>query len=444
MANLTAGLAKLGVAEVDTAKSTDFFIRAMKQTPAQANESIRSLEGVAHSLDVNVGQAFKDFVALQGDLSQFGDRTIEVFADLKTQSVATGIEVGQLAKVAQNLDTFKGAAKAAQGFNAILGDTVLSVTDLVHAEPAQKIELLKNAMSRSGITFDTAHRRVQQSIAAMVTGGDVGAARRLFGSSEDYYDIKSGVDTAATSYEELTDRAKSTMDVADKMKAKIGALGGGIQKILKRAHGEVDQAGTQILSIFKRIRKETKSSEEFLVSFMGQITLAGKAVAAAKTGVETGAGLYAGWQVIEGFIREGLDGSDLSKKLWEKELRDGRDYGTDASKPFVRDNWIGEPGAAGSRQTSFRAPGPGRRGTPERERTAAAPGHGDPGAPQVASAPSFTIVLQSVEGEEIDKIEVNQADLVASAEDPGSPGTSSVNRSTLTFPKHKVIAIKRA
>ena len=156
------------IAEEKTASTIDFFNRALKETPRQARESVLRLENVAHSLDVNVSTVFESFGQVVGDLSQYGSQTIEVFAGLQAQSVATGLDVGKLAGIATKLDTFKGAAVAAQGFNAVLGKTVLSVTDLVHAEPAEKIELLKDAMDRSGTSFETANRRVRTMIASMI------------------------------------------------------------------------------------------------------------------------------------------------------------------------------------------------------------------------------------------------------------------------------------
>ena len=46
-----------------TTVDADFFMKGLKQTPRAANDSIRSLENLAHSLDVNVGEAFKEFIS---------------------------------------------------------------------------------------------------------------------------------------------------------------------------------------------------------------------------------------------------------------------------------------------------------------------------------------------------------------------------------------------
>ena len=198
LANLTAGFAKLGISETDTATSLDLFVKGMKQTPKEASESLRALENMAHKLDVNVSQAFKDFVSLQGNLAQFGNDTVKVFSNLQAQAVATGVGVTDLNSIAERLDTFKGAAQAAQGFNAVLGKTVVSVTDLVHAEPAEKIHILKDALDKSGISFDSANRRIKSMIAGFM-GVDVAKASKIFGSEDDYFTLKDNLDGSASS-----------------------------------------------------------------------------------------------------------------------------------------------------------------------------------------------------------------------------------------------------
>ena len=59
-ANMVAGLKKIGVPMGTTAKIIDQFTMAMKQTPAEANKSVKKLVNIADSLDINVGTALKD------------------------------------------------------------------------------------------------------------------------------------------------------------------------------------------------------------------------------------------------------------------------------------------------------------------------------------------------------------------------------------------------
>jgi hypothetical protein len=290
--NLIGGLAKLGVAEADTAQSVDFFNRALKESPRTAHESVRRLTNVAHTLDVNVASMFKEFGQVVQDLSQYGDRTVDVFADLKAQSVSTGIDVNNLASMAGKLDTFKGAAQAAQGFNAVLGKTVLSVTDLVHAEPAEKINLLRDAMDRSGMSFENANRRVKSIIASLL-GVDVEAASRLFGTKEDFFELKSGMDTSAEGMDQLKKRAEDSMNIAEKARATQQSLVAGSRELITEAYDAADKMALLTLKTFKDIKDKGKSTEQAVLGVIGVLTGAGQvqqtarrtAVGAAKFGL---------------------------------------------------------------------------------------------------------------------------------------------------------------
>ena len=386
-------------------------MKGLKQTPRAANDSIRSLENLAHSLDVNVGEAFKEFISTQDTLAQYGDRNIEVFANLKAQSVATGVGISNLAKVANKLDTFKGAAQAAQGFNAVMGKTVLSVTDLVHADPAEKIELLKTAMERSGMTFDGAHRRIKNIVAGMV-GLSVADASKMFGSKQDYFDISAGIDTTATSTEDLEERIKSSMSVSENLQRSMSNLGQASSKMLKRAHREANKANTFLLNMFKDIRKEVGSSEEALIAFLGHVVVAGKATQKAKATARGLGGAALGITMAEAMAKKmGVDiiPEDLIYMLEDQVKADFG--GLDGT--LTPDGFIGDP------KNNIRSTQMTGKMLRESQRTAAAapagvPGGGAPGpAPKmVAQAGGTSMVVNIVAntGELIDSVEVEAAD----------------------------------
>ena len=338
-----AALQKMGVATDQSAGTIDFFNRALKESPRQALESVRRLENVAHSLDVNVSTVFQGFGQVVGELSQYGTRTIDVFADLQAQSVATGIDVGKLSGIATKLDTFKGAAQAAQGFNAILGKTVLSVTDLVHAEPAEKIELLKDAMDRSGTSFETANRRVRSMIASMIGADSVADAARIFGSSDDYFKLHEEMDTTATDIDDLKARVEDTMTVSERANATMSSLVASSQTLLEDAYSAADKMSNMILSLFGQIRDEGHDAQE---SFLGMLTLmnvAGARTAQAKTAVK---GAFSAAMVaqtvkeIAGYF--GMTGGAIPPSLiYSIEDSFGVDFG--GPQGMTPDTFIGDP-----------------------------------------------------------------------------------------------------
>ena len=216
-ANLIAGMKKLGVDTDVSTKNIDLFTRALKQTPTIALESIKRLDGLANSLNINVNQAISDYNTLAPTLIAYGDRSIDVFAGMQAQAQATGIAMADLDKIAQKFDTFEGAAKAAGRLNAVLGGTHLSVMELVHADPAEKFELIKQAVDDAGVAFEDMDRR-QKMVIASALDMDVPSAARIFGSQEDFQMAGAAMDTSATKQDEMEKRIKKALTSTELLK----------------------------------------------------------------------------------------------------------------------------------------------------------------------------------------------------------------------------------
>ena len=296
--NLMANINKLGVAHEDTAKAIDFFTRGLKQTPEMARESVRSLTNIAHTLDLNVATVFKEFSGTMGDLAQFGHRQIQVFADLQAQYRATGVEVDTLSKMAAKLDTFKGAAQAAQGLNAVLGDTVVSVTDLVHADPAEKINLLRQAFDRSGISFSDADRRIK-SIVANLLGIDTAAATKLFGSEEDFFTIQNQMDTSAEDIDQLKGRIEETLKVSEQATKAQQMLATASTKILDRAYRTADRTTAAMAEVFEASVRGSKDAEAGLLGLIGTVKGLQRVATTTKGVAQKALGFAAGAVVLE-------------------------------------------------------------------------------------------------------------------------------------------------
>ena len=366
--NLTAGLKHLGVEEVDAAQGFDFFIKGLKQSPKEASKSIRSLENIAHTLDINVGQAFKDFIALQGDLSQYGSRTVEVFGNLQAQSVATGVAVGDLASVADKLDTFKGAATAAQHFNAIVGKSVLSVTDLVHAEPAEKIQLLKEAMDRSNISFDTAHRRIRKMIAGIL-GVDVAKASKIFGDPDEYFKLQKNLDGSASSMEDLQKRINTSMTNAESMKKTLSSLGVAQMEAVDTARESTVKASETMMGIIGSLGEKASTAQEVLIAF--RQTLRGATRAEQAVEVAAGVGVDIGGMIAIGkLVWEQMGPGPAMELLKQMEAATGFDFfdiGDDGSPkwktpiPGGGSGGDDEASAGGTRAGRASSPGTAKR-----------------------------------------------------------------------------------
>lgn len=283
--NLYAGLNKLGVGFDDSAQAFDIFTKSLKQAPRQALKSTKRLIKIASSLDITTGQAFRNFNKLMPNLAMFGDRAVDVFGKLAAQARATGIEVGGLAKIAEGMDTFKGAAKAAQGLNAVLGGTFISMTDLAHADPAEKIDIIRDAFKRAGLDFATAHRRVKQVVAGVI-GKDVQTVSRLFGSEEDYQKVTGGLDTAAASSEAIKEKLMDQMTSAERLKRGLQDLNGGIAKVVRTSRKFADKASRLLTNTFNAVGESVKSADAQVLGFAASLgIIAGIAKARTKFAV---------------------------------------------------------------------------------------------------------------------------------------------------------------
>jgi len=277
-----AGLAKMGVTTDTSTQTLDIFNKALKQSPLEATRSTKQLVTMADTLGIDVNQAMADFNANMKNLSQYGDDAIKVFANLEAQAVATGVKVGELAGLAEKLDTFKGAATAGQQLNAVLGGTFLSITDLVHAEPAEKIEMLKEAVSRAGLSFDTMNRRMKLVVTqAAGLGTDTLSAARIFGSEGAFAKVSEGMSTATMSGEQFSQRVNQTMTRAEQLEKGMGRLAGGFQKWVDRTRKTAVLGSNLMLNSFEKILNKTGESEKAMLSFMAAFqpvaVLAGKA-----------------------------------------------------------------------------------------------------------------------------------------------------------------------
>ena len=327
--NLIAGLTKIGVSADSSTKSIDLFTKVLKQSPKSALKSTKSLVNIADSLDMSVGQAFQNFNSLMPDLAQFGARAVEVFGNLSAQARATGIEVGKLSKVAMGLDTFQGAAKAAQGLNAVLGGTMISVTDLVHAEPHEKIDLIRKAFDQAGVTFDTSHRRVKSLVSSLL-GVDVATASRMFGSQEEYDSVRQGLDTTAASQEAMTKKIEDSMTAGEIMKKSLSSLAGGMTKLVKVGRTTAKEASNLLSKSFATIDSSSKSAEGSVLAMIAALkgveklqtaAMAKKAVAGAGAVLAT-ADMDKMWELLK------KEGKDI-KQMWE--VTTGRDWDGDGS-----------------------------------------------------------------------------------------------------------------
>ncbi len=261
--NVVGNLAKVGVSTDTSTKSMDNFHKVVRLTPTEAAKAMTSLVTVADTLEISTTRAFEDFNNNIGTMSQYGEEAIGVFSRLEAQSINTGLGVNRLTEYASGLDTFEGAAKVAQQFNAVMGDTFLSVSDLVEADHDEKILMIQEAMEASGVSFEEADRRVKQVITSALGLTDTAeAARMLSSGTAEAYEIKEAqVSVDEKSTEALEKQIQGTMTMQEQLTKSTTAMQGGMFEFNNRALKFGSEGAEIVLNVFREVLQVTKDSE---------------------------------------------------------------------------------------------------------------------------------------------------------------------------------------
>jgi hypothetical protein len=277
-ANLVAGLSKIGVEFTDSSKAFDFFTKSMKKSPIQASKSIKSIASIAKSLGLSTKQVFADFSAQTPILSQFGDQMTEVFGELQARVASTGTSMDSLVKIAMKMDTFEGAAKAATTLNAVLGDTAISVTDLVHADPDEKFRIIADAVNNSGVEFDSLNRRYKDIIATAAGFGSVAEFQKQLHNTDDIRAASDALDTNAMSQDDLGKKIEESLTSAELATKGVSEFAGGFAKVNEGIRKTAGEIAVGVDKGFASIVKSTKNSATAAVQFGVSFSAAARAV----------------------------------------------------------------------------------------------------------------------------------------------------------------------
>ena len=139
-----------GASNRDTVATFGILTKTLGKTPEQASEFLNNTTALAGALARPPSELLSDFVKAAPVLARFGNQSEKVFKDISLQATLLEMDVAQLVGLSEGMDTFEGAAKAAQSFNIAVGQPFLSAQALLSAEPAQKLQLIADAYKKAG------------------------------------------------------------------------------------------------------------------------------------------------------------------------------------------------------------------------------------------------------------------------------------------------------
>ena len=228
-------LNRLGVSAEAQGQALDVLTHGMNLTADAAVQATRDFDTLAQKVGLPTSQVIDDFNAIAPQLSRFGSRGKQVFAELTKQARSMGITVQEAFDIAEAFDTFESAAELAGKLNAQIGLQLNSV-QLMNASHEDRIKILQSEFKMRGKNFDDMSRRQQQAIAE-VMGVDVDMASRIFGDPialRKYQREQKGLEERAKAVTTVSEDLKNIMQ---ELALTFGPLIKGIREVLKFISG---------------------------------------------------------------------------------------------------------------------------------------------------------------------------------------------------------------
>ena len=217
LTNTTAIMSKLGVDAQTSASNLDILTKSMGMNAKEADKATKEIAATAQALGVSQQKMAADFASAAPVLSAHGEAGVQIFRKLAAQSKATGIEMGALLGIANQFDTFEGAAEAAGKLNAVLG-TQLNSIELLTASEDERIKILQQSVAASGKSWESMNKFEKQTVAAAAGISDVNEAGKLFGTTAQQMENAAGAaEKMALADKDLAKQAASASTAGEKL-----------------------------------------------------------------------------------------------------------------------------------------------------------------------------------------------------------------------------------
>ena len=182
LSNTIARLEKLGVSSETSVKIMDHFHRAMNVSKEAAADMTAQLVMMGREVGITTSKMASNFEASAGIIARYGRDQVKVLKHLAAQVKATGLEMGTLLGMAEKFDQFDTAAESAAQLNAVLG-TQLSTLELMNANEAERIDMIKQSVQASVGNFDSLDKFTKMYVAQAMGVKDVAEAQRVLNMS---------------------------------------------------------------------------------------------------------------------------------------------------------------------------------------------------------------------------------------------------------------------
>jgi len=216
LAESAASMEALGLSAASFGKIASAYMGAFGKSVEGARDMVSSLAKDAIALGKSVEEYTSAFEQAMSKVSGYGREAIKIFKELEAVSIATkGVVTSQdLLSISDKFQTFDTAAEAVSKLNAMLGGTSLSLIDMMKADPAEQIMMIKRAANEAALDFDKLNIGYKRLLAEYF-GGDVKKAAAFF--KADMLEAQSLMDKAALSEKELEEKKQQSAAAQEKI-----------------------------------------------------------------------------------------------------------------------------------------------------------------------------------------------------------------------------------
>lgn len=176
-----AAMQNLGVSTETYSKLASIYLGSIGKSAFGANQAINQLARDALAVGKSVSDYTRDFENAMSKISGYGREATTIFKELNALSMATkGVVTAQdLLAISDKFKDFDSAADAVSKLNAMLGGTSVNMLDMMRADPAEQIMMIKRAAGEASLDFDKLNIGYKRLLAEYF-GGDINKAAAFF------------------------------------------------------------------------------------------------------------------------------------------------------------------------------------------------------------------------------------------------------------------------
>jgi hypothetical protein len=165
------------------------------------------------------------------------DRAIKTLEGLAVQARATGLDLSKLLGIAEQFDTFDGAAQAVGRLNSMLGGDYLNSVQMLYATETQRIDMIREGIRMSGRQFSDMERFERKAVANAIGVTDIAEAMKLLGTEQERFDeLAAKAAAAGLTIDQFNEKVAATKDIGKKWAAVLQNLGVVMKPIVDFLH----------------------------------------------------------------------------------------------------------------------------------------------------------------------------------------------------------------